>query len=43
MGGNYGYGVGEGSDVIVTSLIFINKKWLYNIKDYTEGLIFRND
>ena len=30
-------------DIIVTSLIFINKKFLENIKNFSESLIFKND
>ena len=36
----YEHTIFEGSDIIVTSLILIKKKFLDNIKDYSEGGIF---
>ena len=41
--GPYIENIHERDDLIVTSLIFINKKFLDNIKDYSEAVIFQND
>ena len=37
------YHISERDDVLVTSLLFIKKKFLDNIKEYSEGVIFKND
>ena len=37
------YHISERDDVLVTSLLFVKKKLLDNIKEYSEGVIFKND